>query len=334
MIRLMTGQKGTKVSRPDIVVGIGDDAAVVEPGKDKQLVLSCDTMTDVVHFNETTMADADIGWKALASNVSDMAAMGAEPRWALVAISAPKGAGTAERLVELYRGLYACAEAYGVEVIGGDTTSSAGGLTVTVTIVGEVERGRALLRSSAKPGDAVFVTGPLGGSAAGLHALMSGAAASAAERGERGAALGPLLRAHRRPRPRVDAGRLLAASGFGVALNDVSDGLASEAWELAEASGVRLVLEAGAVPVLPEAAVYAAEAGADALAWALYGGEDYELVGTVRAGEVDALAARFAAAGLELFFVGRVEPGEGVVLRGADGTEQRLDKRGYNHFGT
>ncbi|WP_309122385.1 thiamine-phosphate kinase [Paenibacillus sp.] len=325
LIRRLTGGRTGKegaVGR-GVVVGIGDDAAVVEPTPGRQMVLTCDSMVEIVDFLPWTMDDASIGWKAMAQNVSDLAAMGAEPRYALCALAAPKGFPT-ERLEALYAGLYACADAYGVAIVGGDMSTSPERVSVTVTAIGEVEAGRALLRSGARAGDVVFATGPLGLSAAGLDWLLRREAGG----GERWA---PLVAAHRRPRPRPAAGRALL--GLATSLNDVSDGLASEAREIAEASGVRLVLDGAAIPVDAALAAYAAFAGRDALEFILGGGEDYELVGTVPAAKAGELLAALRAAGAAPAIVGVVAAGEpGVDLARPDGTTEPLGRRGYTHF--
>lgn len=325
MIRRLTDRKsGALAARSDIVVGIGDDAAVVAPTPGKQMALTCDTMVEIVDFLPWTMDDESIGWKAMAQNVSDLAAMGAEPRYGLVALSAPREV-PPERLERLYAGLYACAERYGVAVIGGDMSTAPERISVTVTAVGEVEAGRALLRSGACAGDAVFVTGPLGLSAAGLDWLL--------RREEPQPRWAPLIAAHQRPQPQPTAGRALV--GLASALNDVSDGLASEAWEIAEASGVRVQLHEAALPVAPVLREYAAEVERDPLEFVLGGGEDYALVGTAPASRADELLQALRHAGAAPAIVGLVMEGTpGVELLRADGSIETVKKRGYNHFGT
>lgn len=326
--------------RQGVVLGIGDDAAVVEPPADEteplQWVLAVDTMVETVHFADATMSEEDVGYKALAANVSDIAAMGGVPRHALVSVSVPPSYGP-DRMRRLYDGLYACADRYGVAVIGGDTTSSPQHLVIAVTVIGTVAAGRALRRSGAQPGDAVFVTGPVGLSAAGLHWLLARQNDPLAQPPPEAAAL---VRAHRRPAPSVRAGQLLAARGTCRSLNDVSDGLASEAWEIAEASGVRLVLREALLPRSGSLAAYASRAGVDPLEWMLYGGEDYVLVGTLAADDAEAAKAAFAAEGLPFYVIGETEAGDpGVELvvrserRGAEERRVPLAKRGYNHFG-
>lgn len=246
-----TGQTGDGLS-----VGIGDDAAVFAVPSGRDVVVCCDAMIETVHFLRETMRPADIGYKAVVANVSDVAAMGGIPRFALVTAGVGPG-WTPEELAAVYDGIHEACETYGLRLIGGDTVSTPDALHLSVTVLGEVEPGRALLRSSARPGDAVFVTGVVGDSAAGLHALLAAREAGCAVE----ARWQPLVARHQRPSAQVEAGRLLLLSGLGRALNDVSDGLASEAWELAEASGVAMVLERERIPLSPELRAYAAAAG-------------------------------------------------------------------------
>ncbi|MCU6711823.1 thiamine-phosphate kinase [Paenibacillus sp. J5C_2022] len=334
-----------------VELGIGDDAAVVAlPASlnglsgDAHMVLAVDTMVEHVHFSSITMADEDIGYKALACNVSDIAAMGAVPLHSLVAVSVPKSY-NADRIRRLYDGIYACADKYGVAVIGGDTTSAPAHLTISVTVTGAVEAGRALKRSGARPGDAVFVTGPIGMSAAGLHLLQH---AGEAERSE----YARLIAAHQRPAPSVRAGRLLLQRGTCTSLNDISDGLASEVWEIAEASGVRLMVDEQALPKSGSMTAYAALAGVRPLDWMLYGGEDYVLTGTVAGEDADEVREAFHREGLPFYIIGQVEAGDpGVELLLSDAGSDRsghsggakargfgrtipIEKRGYNHFST
>lgn len=321
-------------------LGIGDDAALIDPaapiagvGMPYEYIMAMDTMVETVHFNEATMSYEDIGYKALAANISDIAAMGGVPLQALISVSVPRQLGPGP-MARLYDGLYACAGQYGVAIIGGDTTSSPQHLVVAVTVTGAVEAGKALRRSGARPGDAVVLTGPVGMSAAGLHFLLAqrerGADALAGERAAQ------LLQAHRRPAPSVRAGRLLLARGTCHSLNDVSDGLASEAWEIAEASGLVVTLMEQQLPRSGSMAVYAGAAGVDPLEWMLYGGEDYVLLGTMEQSDAEAAQAAFHAEGLPFYIIGQTSAGAPAVelIRSTDrsGQRQPLAKRGYNHF--
>nr|WP_206529667.1 thiamine-phosphate kinase [Brevibacillus sp. SYP-B805] len=313
------GQEGDGLS-----VGIGDDAAVFAVAAGREVVACCDAMIETVHFLRETMEPADIGYKALVSNLSDIAAMGGIPRFALVTIGvSPRW--SVEECSRIYDGIYEAAEQHGVRIIGGDTVSTPDALHLSITVLGEVEQGKALRRSGARPGDLVFVTGPLGGAAAGLSLMLADR-----EKMEQWPAL---VMMHRRPVPRIREGRLLLAScSRPGALNDVSDGLASELWEIAEASGVAVAVDPRRIPIAEEVRRYAASAGKDPLAWALYGGEDYELVGTVPEKDIGRLQQVFQENGCTLAVIGRVEEGEQAVWL-ADGTVRTpLPKGGYNHF--
>jgi thiamine-monophosphate kinase len=360
LIRLLTEEKSKLYAgKKGIAVGIGDDAAVVDVPAGRQVVMSCDTMVQEVHFSASTMRDEDVGFKAMASNLSDIAAMGGEPQFALVALSVPRSY-TSARLKRLYDGLYECADRYGVAVVGGDTTSSPSHLTVTVTIIGTVEAGKALLRSGAREGDALFVTGLLGGSAAGLHYLLArgkemggGDAGGNADagagmmdddksvnKGDADKPLGaiphpyrPLVEAHCRPLPSVEAGRIFLRSGYCSALNDVSDGLASEAREIAEASQAGIELHATKLPMDASMTAYAREVGIDPLNWALYGGEDYCLTGTISPDGVEAVQRQCKEAGIPFHIVGTVTSRDrGVILQDVQGNTRALEAGGYNHF--
>lgn len=352
-IRSWTGnrQSASWQRERGVILGIGDDAAVVElPGGQAgaaeavwDTLLTVDTMVETIHFNSLTMLEEDIGYKALASNVSDIAAMGGIPRHALIAASVPRSFGSG-RMQRVYDGLYACAEQYGVTVVGGDTTGAPSQLVLSITLTGVVERGRGLYRSGAQAGDAVFVTGPLGMSAGGLHYLL-GLAEHHRELSERELAAAALelakqhetdalVRAHRRPRPSVQAGRLLVQWGCCHALNDVSDGLASEAWEIAEASGLSLVLNEQQLPLSTSLRRYGERMGRKPLHWMLYGGEDYVLVGTMPEQAVNEMKEELNRHGIPLYRIGHVEAGSpGVWLeQSAGGERTALYKRGYNHF--
>ncbi len=218
-----------------VVVGIGDDAAVVEatPGKGGtgstsswQSLITVDTMVETIHFNDLTMLEEDVGYKALAANISDIAAMGGIPRHAVISVSVPPSY-SPQRVKQIYDGLYACANQYGVAIVGGDTTSSPSHLVLAVTLTGIIESGRSVYRSGAQPGDAVFVTGLLGMSAAGLDYLMKlpekygkvvpyrELAATAQKMADTEGA-GALVRHHRRPQPSVAAGSCSSLKGHAM----------------------------------------------------------------------------------------------------------------------
>lgn len=261
---------------------IGDDAAVVETAGGV-LLLCADAAVAGVHADLGLVGVDDMGWKAMAATLSDIAAMGGRPAHALVTIAGPLGDVDVDLLFD---GLLAAASAYGCEVVGGDLTA-APTLTVSVAVIGTVA-GPPVLRSGARPGDTLMVTGPLGAAAAGLQLLKAGRVGEAPD----------LELAHRRPRPRIAEGEVARRHGA-TAMIDISDGLASELVHIAEASGVGVVIDH--VPV----AVGVARYGDDAEAAALGGGEDYELL--FSAPDPAAMEAAFADAGLVVpLRVGRV----------------------------
>jgi thiamine-monophosphate kinase len=292
-----------------VLVGPGDDAAVLRPAPGEDLVATVDAVVEGVHFDRR-FAPADIGWKALAVNLSDLAAMGARPVGALVALGLPRGT-PAATVRGVARGLGACARGFDTPVVGGNVTR-ADALSLTVTVLGAVPEGRALLRSGARPGDVVAVTGTIGDAALGL---APGAPAA-------------LARRQRRPTPRIAAGRALRP--LVRAAIDVSDGLVQDLGHLCRASGVGARIGAADLP-LSEAYRRAARRLADPLAAALGGGEDYELVVALPPANLAAARAAAARVGVSLTAVGRFVRGRGVRVVGARGEVVRAPA-GHDHL--
>lgn len=319
--RLLSG------SQPGVVVGVGDDAAVIEPGRGQQ-VLTTDLLIEGVHFERASISPRDLGAKAVTVNVSDIAAMGGSPRAALAGIGLAPDV-EAAWVMELYGGMRdACAE-YALSLVGGDT-NRADLVVLSVTVVGEVSPGRAVTRSAARIGDAIVVTGALGAAAGGLAlSRAQPAAMTAALSSPWGRAL---LDALARPVARVGEGQTLAQSGA-HAMMDLSDGLAKDLSRLCLASGVGARIELVAVPVAEPLRAGAASLGVDALELALGGGEDYELVATLDPTDAEAarrvLDERF---GVTLTTVGTIIEGEGLVAVGDDGRETPLGSKGWDHF--
>lgn len=310
-------------SAPRLVLGSGDDAAVTLPGGGA-VATTVDAFVDGVHFRRATATSRAIGRKALAGALSDLAAMGAEPGEAYVVLGVPEDLD--ERgCLEVLDGLVEGAAAWGVAVAGGDVTR-APALFLALTATGYADGPESFVtRAGACPGDVVAVTGELGGAAAGLRLLERPELA-----GSMDPALVEALRArHLEPVPRLREGRALAAAGAS-AMVDVSDGLAADAGHVAAASGVRIELDAAAVPIQAGVADSAQASGADAQALALAGGEDYELLACVPAEQLDAAVAAVAAAGSALTPVGTVAAGSGVELLNA--TEAALSARGYDQL--
>lgn len=311
-----------KHAQPSLVQGIGDDAALFAGDDSFEEIVCMDTMVEGIHFTDRTMRPYDIGYKALAVNISDVAAMGGEPTYCLISVAVPDA--WQKKLADIYRGVNDLAERFNIDLIGGDTVSAKEGFVMTATVLGRVKKSRHLLRSSANPGDVVFVTGTLGESAAGLSLLSQYGYDHHFSDDE-----DILVRSHQRPEPQVKAGQILSALSPEIALNDISDGIASEANEIAEASDAKIVLAYDRLPVSSSLKTFPEEKRKE---WVLYGGEDFQLVGTVPERYTQEMKNRFEKARLDVAFVGAVEEGAAqVVLKETERTIP-LGKKGFNHF--
>jgi len=328
LIRRVTAQ----LAHPDwLVVPPGDDAAVTVPVPREYEVLTTDTLVEGVHFDPRFCSPADIGHKALAVNLSDLAAMGARPRSALLSLVLPDAYRIAD-LDAMMSGLLAAATTHRIGVIGGNITRSAapdadgrlvpggGPLVVTVTAIGSVPARRVLTRAGARPGDEVYVTGALGGGRAGLASLRADPTAD-----------GDAERRYRRPEPRVRVGMLLARHKAATACIDLSDGLADGVQQLCEASGVGMLIDSSLVPVEGGAAAWCARTGSDPRAMAIAGGDDYELLFTVRPSTRGRLrGVRKAIGDVPITRIGTVirDRRQAVIVDG----EERPVPPGFEHF--
>ena len=302
-----------------LLLGIGDDAAVWQPTRGNRSVITTDALVEGVHFTRGAMSARDAGHRALAANLSDVAAMGARPVLATVALGFPPDIGAAW-LLEAYDGIAALAKRARCAVAGGDLTR-APAITFAITVVGEVRASNLKTRAGALPGDVVAVTGPLGASRAGLRVAVDRPDLA----GE--AELAEALAAYRTPEPRLREGRWLAASRNVRAMMDTSDGLSTDLARLCAASGAGATIES--VPVHDAARRVAARTGDDAGAWALDGGEDFELLVSVQKRAFGYLAGRFRAhTGRELLRVGTISAEPGVRL--ADGSA--VTAGGWDHL--
>jgi thiamine-monophosphate kinase len=324
--------RGSRVASgaPGVEVGIGDDTAVLTVPPDHRLLATTDLLIEDIHFRRSSASPADIGWKALEVNLSDIAAMGGIPRWALVALAVPAGTDV-EAVDAFYVGMAEAAAPHAVAVVGGDTSASPDGWMVNVTLLG-VHPGAPRLRSDARPGDAIAVTGNLGASAAGLYALEVGPDRARAS-GLAPGSLADIVAAHLRPRARVAEGRWLGEALGVHAMIDCSDGLATDLEHICRESGVGARVRLDHVPVAAPALAAARALGMNARDWAVGGGEDYELLFTCEPGAADRLAAGLSAAtGTPLTVIGRIEGDAGrVVFVDAD-DEPVAVRSGYEHF--
>jgi thiamine-monophosphate kinase len=300
------------ITDPDVLIGPGDDAALVSPAE--TLAIAADTLVSGVHFL-AEMDPARLGHRVLAVNLSDMAAMAARPRWFTLALTLERA--QAHWIAAFSSGLKACAQRYGVELIGGDVT--AGPLCLSVQILGEVPREVALRRNAARPGDAVFVTGTLGDAAAGLEIAGRRGGADAGQRW--------LVDRYETPEPRVAAG--IALRGIATAAIDVSDGLLCDLGRVCRASGCAAELDVDSLPL--SAALLEYEPRERARERALSGGDDYELCFTAPAAAEPGVRARLAEAGVAVTRIGQCRPGQGVTCT-LSGRRLEVTRSGYEHF--
>lgn len=306
------------VKRKDVSTGIGDDCAILTVPEKQQVAISTDTLVSGIHFLPT-ISPEDLAYKALVVNISDLAAVGADPAWASLALTLPKVDN--DWLEAFSRSLFALAEYYSIQLIGGDTTK--GPLSLTITIQGLVPQGMALLRSGAKIGDWIYVTGFLGDSAAGLAVLQNRLQPSQPESRDY------FITRHLRPQPRLLQGQALRS--LASAAIDISDGLISDLNHILTASGCGARINLDALPY--STAMKSQVSKEQAEIWALSGGEDYELCFTVPEINRGALDIALAHTGADFHCIGQIMPiAEGIrYLR--EGKEVHPNLKGFDHFG-
>lgn len=312
-----------------LIHGIGDDAAVIRQRSGFDTVITTDLLVEGVDFDleRFHMSPRDLGHRALAVSLSDIAAMGARPSMCLLSVGVPRARWESDFLEQLYEGVFALAARHSVSVIGGDISRTPRHVVVDSVVLGETRRGRAVLRAGARPGDQIFVTGSLGGAAAGLRLLQEGSDPNGSDRRSR--ARRQLIRRQTRPTPRVEWGRLLGERRLAAALIDLSDGLSSDLSHLCAESGVGAFIESALLPLDPslKAAGFDDE---EALRLALDGGEDFELLFTARPRDASKLPDEVE--GVRVTRVGEVtgERGKSRLLR--DGRARPLRPGGFEHF--
>ena len=316
-IRQVAGSSG------DLLVGIGDDCAVYKTSPDRVSLVTTDTMVEGVHFDLAWHPPLELGRKAASVNISDIAAMGGLPRFALLSLALTPAFG-GQWLDAFMAGFLAVLSEHGVVLIGGDTVQSGHESVLSVTVLGEMAEAELLTRKDARVGDVVLVSGFLGEAAAGLALCRRGLAHEPGWH--------PLVGAHLDPVPQVVLGRVLAASGLVHAMQDLSDGLATDLAHICAESGVGAVVAAEKIPLSPLLYQAAEICGQSALDWALAGGEDYQLLCTAGEHQVAELCKLVREkTGRELFAVGCIVEGQGVFLEEA-GQRREISYRGYEHF--
>lgn len=306
-----------------VEVGIGDDAAVVASPA-KKIIATADAMVEGVHFDLTYMNARELGHKALAVNLSDCAAMGARPLYALVSLGLKQDLN--EFFVEeLYAGISKLAKRHKVDIIGGNIVQSPSAILVDITVIAEPS-GSYATRSGAKAGNVLAVTGFLGSSAAGLNGLKRLGRVAMDEWPD-------LVSAHLTPKPRVEEAMALLKTGGVMAMMDISDGLARDLHHLAKASGVGALVDEKAVPIAKGTEKVASVINGNAKAWGMYGGEDYELLVAIDKTKFTKAQAALKKLGCPLTSIGELKPkSEGIKLVTRAGETVKLEPRGWNHF--
>lgn len=306
----------------ELRMGIGDDAALVRPHRGQELILTTDLSVEGIHFTRHLHTPQSVGHRALARALSDIAAMGGKPKFALVSIAlSEKSPGNWAR--DFYQGLFRLARRFSVSVIGGDTSVHTGSILVDVVATGEVPYGRAMLRSGASVGDQIFVGGKLGSSALGLKMLKSD------KRPNSQKTRNESIKAHLFPEPQIRLGEFLSKERIATSAMDLSDGLSIDLMRLCEASGVGARIDASLLP-LPATPMPMEMTAREAERLALHGGEDYKLLFTVSPQRAQGLSRKVADR--EVFRIGQITRARTLLLIRDDGREERLAPQGYDHF--
>ncbi len=322
LIRTIQGVVGlTKRVSPRIRLAIGDDAAAFRPSPGRLTLLSMDALVEGVHFDLQYFTPEDLGWKALAVNLSDIAAMGGQPLCFATSISIRK-AGSLQFVRKLYRGMMDLAGRLGVALVGGDTCASPHGVFLDLAVIGEVKETDLVRRCGARPGDILYVSGQLGGSAMGLELLRN--------RSRRTRASHYLVRRHLRPVPRCDVGRLLARRHLASAMIDLSDGLSTDLYHLCESSQVGAVIDAAMIPVAAAPGGRQPLLRQNPLHYAMNGGEDYELLFTVPAQFRRRVPP--GVGGIPLHEIGVITREKGKCWLQHRGNLKKLSLGGFDHF--
>jgi thiamine-monophosphate kinase len=308
-----------------LVKGIGDDCAVIGPYDDSYLILTTDLLIEDIHFIMDQINPVDLGKKSMYVNLSDIAAMGGSPLHSLVSIAVPQSA-PLEILQGIYQGMKETCRNYGFNILGGDTSASRDRLMINVALIGEVPQKEILYRNRAEKGDKIYVSGPLGDSAAGLKMLKG-------EMKPSGGNQGYFIKAHQLPQPEITFGRGIARSGLANAMIDISDGLVADLGHICQTSGLGARIYQESIPLSEELKKLSTEVNFDAYELALYGGEDYKLLFTVPAEKASLLEEQFKdGQNGHLYPLGEIITGNEIRMVLEEGREKVLTIKGYNHF--
>jgi thiamine-monophosphate kinase len=318
-------KKDCITSLEGVVKGIGDDCAVFHSSSGRVLLLTTDMLVEDIHFLRNTITPYQLGRKAIAVNLSDIAAMGGRPLVALISLAIPAKT-EVEEIQEIYRGMREICGRYSVNIVGGDTVASPDNLIINVSLIGDANEQEVLYRSGARPGDKIYLTGTVGDSPAGLSILKHEISSPESLRRH-------FIKVHNEPEPLIKTGKVIAGSRLATAMIDLSDGLLSDLGHICEESSVGALLFRDGIPHSEELKSLAAHAGFDPLDFALSGGEDYVLLVTVPAAKTrDFELAYKDGTSSPLFLIGDIREQKGVRIMNENGSAQDLVPKGFDHF--
>lgn len=312
-------------SLKDVIKGIGDDCAVFGPYSGRVLLFTTDMLVEDIHFLMDKITPYQLGWKAIAVNLSDIAAMGGRPLFILLSLGIPVEMNV-ELIQDIYKGMKDICEHYRVNILGGDTVASPDKLIINISLIGDAKEKEVIYRSGARPGDKVYLTGNVGDSAAGLNILKNDISPPSSIGSH-------FIKVHNEPKPLIETGRIIATSGLASAMIDLSDGLLSDLWHICKESGVGAMLFRSKIPLSSELKLLASLADFNPLDIALSGGEDYLLLVTVPEEKIQDLELLFKdKKPSPLYLIGEIREKEGIGMVNDDGSIEEIVLRGFNHF--
>lgn len=330
-IERLRAQAEGRRNPPLLLRGIGDDGAVIKQLTGRDTVISTDLLVEDIDFQLEATQPRLLGHKALAVSLSDIAAMGARPRWTLASIGIPQDVWDAEFVDKFYEGFLSLADRYDVRLIGGDLSRTTDKIVVDSIVIGECFSGQSILRAGARPGDQLFVTGSLGGSAAGLRLIEQGARVERLDPDEENSGpISRLLRRHLSPEPRVGWGLVLGEERLASAMIDISDGLSSDLHHLCSESKVGASIESARLPVDPNVTALCGRRALDPLMLALHGGEDFELLFSVSPKNISKLPEKVD--GVSAARIGEIEEAAAGIQVTEGVHRWALKPEGWTHF--
>ena len=312
-------------SLKDVIKGIGDDCAVFGPYSGRVFLFTTDMLVEDTHFLKGNITPYQLGWKTIAVNLSDIAAMGGRPLFLLISLAIPAEMNV-ELIQDFYKGMKDICEHYEVNILGGDTVASPDKLVISVSLIGDAKENEVLYRSGARPGDSIYVTGNIGDSSAGLKILKN-------EISPPKSIASHFIKIHNEPKPLIKTGRIIAASQLASAMIDLSDGLLSDLGHICKESGVGAMLFKKKIPISSELKLLASRVKFNPIDLAFSGGEDYLLLLTVPKAKIKDFEILYKDKGSSpLYLIGEIREEKGVRMVNDDGSIEEISIRGFNHF--